>query len=145
MKKQLISASIIILILGRAAGATALPLFSGDEISWGVKQSFVFTDETPEFTYRHCFSSNDFWSALDIVKDASFYISFQDIKLDIGTVIDHLSSGNWAEILGINSFRTAHNGGNDSQPIPTPEPSSIILFGIGLVGFAAYRRRSMSE
>ena len=89
---------------------------------------------------------------IDGIKHWAILFWLNDFSLDLGADISYLqadgildvtltrTSGGSAEILGFNSTLTAYT--DEPAPVPTPEPASIILFGIGLVGFALYQKRS---
>lgn len=50
-------------------------------------------------------------------------------------------SGYNYEDMVINAFTLTYDGVGNSVPSPTPEPATMILFGAGLAGLAASRRR----
>jgi len=145
MKTYHILAAIVILILGMVVNVSAISFEFMDVVFEGFNRPIFFNEERDVSTIE-----------MDGIRHCSILFWLEDYNLDLGADIFHLQDngypdltlnrnlGGWDEIRGLHSVLTA-SAERPSAPVPTPEPASIILFGIGLIGFAAYRKKSKSK
>jgi len=128
-----------------------------ESVSWThdlTDDGFVFgSAESATLTIKFWDDSNSFWDFFELAT-----IVVGSIDLEDGDIF-HIPVNDWAGSLGVNSLVTLNATGllnvtvwstlgdfivgDSTLTVSTvPEPSSLILFGMGLLGLGVLRRRN---
>lgn len=76
-----------------------------------------------------------------IVKNSTYYALFQNIDDFDWGVFDVSDVGESGLNLGTEGYTISHVTRFDGAPAPVPEPSTVLLVGLGLVGLVGYNRK----
>lgn len=117
-------------------------------------ESDPWLETDQEYTYAFDFGDADSYSSYFLIKlgDGNaerlgllgshfLYDNGDNERFAVVSLWDFISASVLDEVpvMSIDVFRISHLG--SATPAPVPEPSTLLLLGSGLVGFAVYRRR----
>jgi hypothetical protein len=172
MKKSFFIIVSIFLVLGLAPLSQAVLINEGPDYteSW---QSWFYNEYTANAIYLWSLEGNGDWLAEDTGLDASDWEAFRFTDDELFWYGPTLTSKNenrfyakasgddmhfaWAEVLWdadftsytmVSGFEGSSVDGFDFASritAPVPEPVSILLFGVGLAGFAGFKKRFMKK
>jgi hypothetical protein len=126
---------------GQSAEELWVETVLGSDVEWQIKNedvSYYNTDGTNIFAFVFTGDSPEYY----LIKNSTFVALYQNIA-DLGFGVFDNSDLPAGMNLPSSDFVISHvsqfNGGD--TPAPVPEPATMMLFGIGLLGLAGVSRR----
>jgi hypothetical protein len=111
-----------------------------DQTPYGITMYQVYLSDTP---------IGDNWSSMDPVathNGFTYTSSLIDLKFTptAGRYLEIIANGgpSWTALGGGTRIDWNDNGGNEGNGNDVPEPGSMALFGLGMMGFIALRRKT---
>jgi hypothetical protein len=89
------------------------------------------------------YQDNNYFELYRLTKDSNALDYLNNLTLGAGTIIVGFNDNGWDPRIGDSDYDDIIIAMNSSAA-PVPEPASMMLFGTGLIGLAAFTRRKLN-